>query len=70
MKAQPLVAPVEIEPGVFVSPGPGNGALPLVVPKLSIEVMERTVGGIVFDDGGVRWSPLREIILQPGVFHG
>jgi hypothetical protein len=70
MKANPPVAPVEIEPGVFVVPGTGNGALPSVHPKLSIELMERTVGGVVFDDGGVRWSPLREIIFQPGVFHG
>ena len=74
MKANPPVAPVEIEPGVFVVPGTGNGALPSVHPRLSVELMERTVGPHQFtDDGSLKYSVIREVLSPPGrnsILHG
>jgi hypothetical protein len=45
-------------------------ALPSLTLGTDIGLLEQTVGPVIRDQSGVRWSPVREMFECEGAFHG
>ena len=50
--------------------GGNDGSLPAMVARDSITLLEQTIGPRENCQRGTKWSPVREVLLTHGAFHG